>query len=132
MTDENKTSQKTWTINTPEHVETVSAETFDVVDSGLLTFLNFGDSTTGEVVAVFGPGMWSYVVPAGEKTQEVIPYRATATGQGPCPTCGENTYYDENTLTKVYTALATRLADVEATEMIDTMQNRGILFRERS
>lgn len=44
----------------------------------------------------------------------------------------ERTYFDEDTLRKVYDALdATSMPNVEIENAINAMQNAGILFRER-
>lgn len=45
----------------------------------------------------------------------------------------ENLYNDEDTLTKVYAGLlAAGLSEQAATDAVNAMQNRGILFRERA
>jgi len=45
----------------------------------------------------------------------------------------ESTYYDEQTLTKVYRALERAGIDPEARQdAVSEMQNEGILFRERA
>ena len=41
-------------------------------------------------------------------------------------------FYDEETLAKVYDALAEAgVVGVQATDAVNAMQNKGILFRER-
>lgn len=43
----------------------------------------------------------------------------------------EKLYYDEKTLNIVYYCLRKKLTPKQATEIINSMQDKGILFRER-
>lgn len=42
------------------------------------------------------------------------------------------TYYDDDTMVKVWSALEASMTPKEATECVSRMQNAGILFRERA
>lgn len=69
--------------------------------------------------------------------QEDVPnYQFSETADSPAKSgyqCTSATYHDDQTMTKVYQALIdTGLIEQQAMDAINSMQNAGIYFRERT